>query len=141
MQGMIPPGFREAARPFELPESFAGVRLYYQTEAAHAAHRRETCDKPGHPLCEIAALTDFRLRWQLAAGDGEVLREGEKVISGVLTDEAARDFAGAFLAWYIVVREVAEQNGARFHPASEIPATLLSESGERVPTPPHFFTS
>lgn len=141
MQEHIPPEFGEAPRPFELPADFDGVRLLYHAEAAHVEHARATCDKEHHPLCERAPLTDIRLRWKLEAADGEVLREGERVVKGVLADEESRQSVGGFLAWYIAVREIADQNDARFHPPSEIPVTLLGDGGEQRPTPPHFFTS
>ena len=143
MQEQIPPQFREANRPpFALPDDFDDVRLHYHTEAAGVEPARLPCNRKRDQQYERAPLADLRLRWKLVAADGEALREGECLVRGALTDDAAREEIGGFLAWYMAVREIAEQNDARFHPASEIPITLPGDDeGGVKPTPPHFFTS
>lgn len=122
--------YREAGRPFTLPEDFDDKRVLFHTEPATPDARR-----PGD-------LSASRLRWKLVGKDDETLRSGDLVVRGTFAggDRLPDDVAG-FAAWYSAVRDITEQNELRFHPPSEIPLTLTYPGGEVVETPPQFFTS
>lgn len=134
--------YKEAPQPFDLPSVFAGTRLLFKSEPVEAnEHRAEVTTNVPTPNLGVQ-LPTYRLSYMLLDSSNERIRENSRIVQARLDDEeSASPLALGFLAWYLMLREVADQNDARFHPASEIPFTLLQETGERTRTPPHFFTS